>query len=373
MSEIRKIQPIDADKRVSDRRKLAAMTPKEREDNGTELARRERLADIAVAPIVRCDMVEVENFAGDGVAIQPLVFGSLPRGCGGGIIAELPDGSVYVALSRVKAVPPELDRVRGVVKESPSKLILDAAYPQVIANPVGHRSYQDTKVIATDGFTEDRNPLEGGVWTKAAQITGSLGMYSSDGTVQQLRSGTSNQGSLYRHSVELSNANYSTQLVSHNVLDGSRFETVTPCVRLAESSDTFYGLWHWDREAGHVLLYKRYNGTQTNFVVSTGVGTGQKTLRIEVSGTGDSVYLKGYYGGEEIYESGTDTSATRIVDINYAGIRGYTRENPTSIGTGDDFAVLQGVAAGGAGGLDAGAFGLGRGGRGLSPNAGGLQ
>jgi hypothetical protein len=346
MSEIRKIQP--SAERVSDRRKLRAMTPKEREDNGTELARRERLADIAVAPIVRCDMVEVENFAGDGVAIQPLVFGSLPRGCGGGIIAELPDGSVYVALSRVKAVPPELDRVRGVVKESPSKLILDAAYPQVIANPVGHRSYQDTKVIATDGFTEDRNPLEGGVWTKAAQTSGSLGMYSSDGTVQQLRSGTSIHGSLYRHSVELSNANYSTQLVSDNVWDeGYRAETATPCVRLAESSDTFYGLWHSADSDGRVLLYKRYNGSQTNFAVLTDVGTGQKTLRIEVSGTGDSVYLKGYYGGEETYLSGTNTSAPRIVDINYAGIRGYTTGNPTSIGTGDDFAVLQGEATGG--------------------------
>jgi hypothetical protein len=373
MSKIRKIQPIDADASLSARRKLAAMTPKEREDNGTELARRERLADIAVAPIVRCDMVEVENFAGDGVAVQPLVFGSLPRGCGGGIIAELPDGSVYVALSRVKAVPPELDRVRGVVKESPSKLLLDAAYPQVIANPVGHRSYQDTKVIATDGFTEDRNPLEGGVWTKAAQISGTLGMYSSDGTVQQLRSGTSSQGSLYRHSVELSNANYSTQLVSDNVRDGTyRADTVTPCVRLAESSDTFYGLWHYDEDGGNVHTYKRYNGGQTNFAILKGVGTGQKTLRIEVSGTGDSVYLKGYYGGEEVYQSATDTSHNRIVDINYAGIRGYSRNNPTSIGTGDDFAVLQGEATGGARGLDAGAFGLGRGGRGLSPNGAGL-
>jgi len=94
--------------------------------------------------------------------------------------------------------------------------------------------------------------------------------------------------------------------------------------------------------------------------------TGWTSMRFEVAGSGPTGIALYPYKNEVEIGTLTVTGQGQHDQIGYA--QAIARNDTAT--TYDDFAIM--VAAGGARGLDAGAFGLGRGGRGLSPNGAGL-
>jgi L-amino acid N-acyltransferase YncA len=369
MSKIRKIQHR-ADKRVSDRRKLAAMTPKEREDNTSELARRELLSRVLSSQLIRCDWIETTSDMGYPL-FRPAVSEKLASY---GVASFESSGAVLLAVPKSVYVADAL-KSRGVesvkIDKAIESYLRDEAMPEICREVVGHRSYQDTAVKASDDFSHTNVRL-----SSHASWSGSYEQWpyaGSDGAkvINVLTTIYGLKLNLYRYDWTPDNANFSAQAESRwwtgASYAGSNF---SPSVRCASASNTHYTLRYF---SGIVMIQRWKNGSAANLASQSGIGRDPRTLRIEVSGTGASVSLVGYYGGESVAISANDDHANRIVDTGYAGIFCISAHNITGNDAYlDDFVALQGVAAGGAGGLDAGAFGLGRGGRGLSPNAGGL-
>jgi len=366
MSKIRKIQ------RMSDRRKLAAMTPKEREDNTSELARRELLSRVLSSQLIRCDWIETTSDMGYPL-FRPAVSEKLASY---GVASFESSGAVLLAVPKSVDVADAL-KSRGVesvkIDKAIESYLRDEAMPEICREVVGHRSYQDTAVKASDDFSHTNVRLSSHAsWSGSYEQSPYAG---SDGAkvINVLTTGSGLRLNLYRYDWTPDNANFSAQAESRWWSTGAA-SNFSPSVRCASASNTHYTLRYFHSDGGCVKIQRWKNGSVAEMASQSDIGRDPRTLRIEVSGTGASVSLVGYYGGESVAISANDDDANRIVDTGYAGIFCISAHNITGNDAYlDDFVALQGVAAGGAGGLDAGAFGLGRGGRGLSPNAGGLQ
>jgi hypothetical protein len=378
MSKIRKIQHR-ADKRVSDRRKLRAMTPLERQLNARELARQEAIKVITTRPVVRCEMVDYIDEMGER-GRRPAVFGKLPAGMAAGVSLFAPDGSVYVSLQNVKSdlVPKELGGIRGIVAERPTAKTYDQLYEPFVADLsklVGHRSFAHTYEVISDDISYTANPLaSSSLWDLEA---GDDYAQADGAKIVHLPTGGSTRKPDYSRNITPGSADYSVQAVMQPAVQSNptrnRFFGVT--VRQQDAVATHYHCrTSLDQGANNtnVHLIRRNSGVGVTLATDILLAdTAAKTIRIEVVGQA----LVAYYAGE----SGDTLTATdndptyKITAAGKPGMLAWQTANATSSSAYlDDWKYLTETPTGGAGGLDAGAFGLGRGGRGLSPHGAGL-
>jgi hypothetical protein len=350
MSEIRKIQPIDADASLSDRRKLRAMTPLERQLNARELARQEAIKVITTRPVVRCEMVDYIDEMGER-GRRPAVFGKLPAGMAAGVSLFAPDGSVYVSLQNVKSdlVPKELDGIRGIVAERPTMKTYDQLYEPFVADLsklVGHRSYAHPYTAKSDAFAHTENPLSGNVnWSAATNES----FLQSDGSKVVFVYSDSEEPSFvnshYYYNTAPGSADYSAEATVQPAIDGSsRLRHGGPSVRQHTSQGTCYrGLFQFPN-SGTMRLQQWNDGIQVNLSTVSSVGTSAKTIRIEVVGQVLVVYYAGESGDTL---TATDNSDGKITDTGYAGIHGTSQASSTASAYFDDWKYLTETPTGG--------------------------
>jgi hypothetical protein len=367
MSEIRKIQPIDADDSVLEKCPEAARLVQDSKAdmkaldaivcpakralmtdtaiihrvqavlNRQERKRRVALALLESTPGVRCRMVPVERDG--GIEMEPAIFRALPPGVQAGILHWFDDDEVWVSLENLKALPKELERDKAILSAvAPDRDQFTEKYPVIVANPTGHDSYAHTERIVLDQFNFTADPVSENVnWT----LESGGGYWEADGSqmIAKLPGAVTRQDH-YSYNITPDSADYSSQIVSDaktGASDRNAFTGAT--VRQQPGAATAYRFAFID--GGTRVLIQRWNaGNGTNLVAETGKGSGTKTLRMEAVGTGASVSLVGYYDGESNNITAVDSHASRIVTTGKPGVHGTLGDGYTGdLASADDFAV----------------------------------
>jgi len=166
--------------------------------------------------------------------------------------------------------------------------------------------------------------------------------------------------------------NYSVEVVSFDhYTSSSNLSEPGVCSRIVDNLN-FYRSQCCPCYFGKELIRPRIRRDNITLAAKSYTTPGAHKVRHQVTGTGDDIAIVYFRDGAEILSA---TGLHEDYQLNGKGTAGlvlYLGTNtPADQSYYEAFKCYE--AAGGARGLDAGAFGLGRGGRGLSPNAGGLQ
>jgi hypothetical protein len=403
MSEIRKIQPIDAEP-------VKAVSAKTLEKHELvcrrwplaldALGRHGGAGAIGGNVFVRCDMEQVEQEGMDGKlekVWQPVIARLVPAWASRGDLrsrkdalaadgmivrintndlpAKMPRGCEvwdvgFGKLSDAKFLK-KLESVLLSKGEHAAQNLLKATsvelgdyeelVPRIADKASGNASILYTKVLSLYDFNVDYYPLGSDTdnwWTERDYRKAANGRcertFESQGFPHYVRKSTppSPDYGVYIDSIDEA---FGTAFVIGLKIREQYPSPVKRYEWIRLGSDNIDAVIAWIASGNHPRLSSRTPAT-----------TGWTSMRVEIAGSGPTGIAIYPYKNEVVVGELVVTGQGHHSDAGYGG---FVMRNNTATSF-DNFQIM---VAGGARGLDAGAFGLGRGGRGLSPNAGGLQ